>query len=111
MTPRLATSLLVAATVLLGTAACAPKRVDWVKPGADQDRDSMIEAECRSLARDKIERNYRLGELTEREHDVTGDSVLRQRLDRYDARKDINRLFENCMRQHGYRPVEREESK
>lgn len=104
-------AVLLPMLVLLVPAACAPKQVDWVKPGGDEDRAQTIEAECRSLARSKVERDYRLDELTQRDREIAGDSVLRRNLGRYDARQEIQRLFANCMREHGYRPVEREESK
>ena len=104
-------ALLPVLALLLVPAACAPKRVDWKKPGADDERTSRIEAECRSLARNEVERNYRLDEMTESDRGVGGDSVLRQRLNRYDANAEIKRRFESCMRENGYRAETREESK
>lgn len=104
------TLLLPVLALLLAPAACAPKRVDWSKPGADDERTSRIEAECRHLARDEVERNYRLDEMTQSDRGLGGDSVLRQRLSRYDANAEIKRRFESCMRENGYRPEMRDET-
>lgn len=100
--------LLLAAVA--GLAACtAPRSVTWSKPGVSDAKRQAVEAECRSYARSRVERDVRLAETTQSRSPIGGDE-LGTSMRRHEARQDLQRVFENCMRQQGYRPVTKEDT-
>lgn len=105
--------LLLLATLALGLAGCATRTAttEWVKPGVSEDERQSAITECRYNARDKVETAVGLQRLTDPDMPLASSTDIRQNLQRYDAERKIKRLFENCMREQGYRPVQSDAGK
>ena len=86
----------------LFVAACAPRPVDWHKPGATKEQWQRDRSACRLNARRQADKRFRqLGSevgspVYSTAHTLAKDMAV------LEARKEERRLFESCLKARGY---------
>ena len=94
------------AMILVTIAACAPKETGrWVRQGDSNDRYSQDSATCRSEAKRRAERDFQLDtqHLGRRDGDIFGRQSIEMDMARGDAARYQQQLYEECLRNMGYR--------
>lgn len=98
--------LTLAAVVLalvMTTGACTRRTpTTWQKSGAAQEDRNRDKINCRSLARRKVDREYRAETSEAGSGAYRASNTLSQTMNRYEAEKRQRALFEACLRSRGY---------
>ena len=98
--------LLLALFALL--ASCASKDTRWENDSVPASQWSQDESACRRIAARQADEDF--ASVEGRFSNARGSSgTAITDFDRMEARENRRRLFERCMRQHGYRLVKIEE--
>ncbi|MBL8660632.1 MAG: hypothetical protein JNM75_12845 [Rhodospirillales bacterium] len=95
---------------LLGfVAACAEKtRTSWENPNLPWEQWRVDQAECRKAAEERAERDFSLRQMESAPPSAySRNEPVVSSLNRFDAQRQIDRLFANCMTDRGYKQVER----
>ncbi len=91
---------------ILGGCAAKPSTI-WENPSVAREDWPLDNSECRRAARRKIEQEFGGSELDRAPDNLPGAQTYDRSVTRYDANRRQTQLFEDCMRQRGYRPMKR----
>lgn len=91
---------LFAGAVVVPLTACSV--TSWEKPGGSDDQLAFDRQECRSLARREIDRVLKRQPLPQADSGPLIGSEYDAAMARYDARRQSDRYFSNCMENKGY---------
>lgn len=97
------------ATVIVAASCAQPGK--WENPNLPWEEWSRIEADCRALAQEQAEREFRAtrqqsSTATTLSYDQGGQWL--SQMDRFDAQRRQQTLFERCMTNQGFRLVPRD---
>ncbi|MBC8339620.1 MAG: hypothetical protein ISR51_05275 [Rhodospirillales bacterium] len=87
----------------LSAAACATAPIAWDKPGASREEWERDQWDCRAKARREAEKHLRQQGPSFRSSGLNGTTLDRD-MSRHDARRDEQRMFEQCLKLRGYVP-------
>ncbi|MDA0305248.1 MAG: hypothetical protein O3B76_03045 [Proteobacteria bacterium] len=94
--------LLVAAFVMIIGGCTKRPPETWHKPGATQGDWNSDEINCRSLARRKVDREYRAEASQIGSGEYRSGATLTKTMNRYEAKKREQALFEACLKSRGF---------
>ena len=100
-TARPAAPTLLVLMALSLAAACAGT-TDWRKPAVPEERGKLDKGTCRSSARADAEREFRRSAGAVGSPVYGTDRALERDMAIFNARRDEQRLFENCLKGLGY---------
>lgn len=86
----------------LGLAAACAEPTSWRKASVTGERWARDKSTCRSLAREKTEKEFRRRAGTVGSPVYGTGRTFERNMAVFDARKDERRLFENCLKGLGY---------
>lgn len=82
----------------------------WENPTVPWEQWDRDRAECRLVARDEAERDYALGRQGGPAEDYSRTRPITAQVDRFEAQKREETLYERCLSARGYRRVQRTET-
>jgi hypothetical protein len=103
--------ILLIAAFALTIGACTKRQPEtWRKsgaapqatPGAIQNDWNSVRINCRSIARRKINREYRAEASQIGSGEYRGGATLSRTMNRYEAKKREQAMFEACLKSQGY---------
>ena len=86
--------------------ACAKSPVRLENPGVSAGQQSVDQANCRSRAKRKAEKEYAAAEPIPSGGGINTGAAFSTQISRYDAARRAQALYEACLKRLGYRPVE-----
>lgn len=86
--------------------ACAKSPVELENPGVSAGQQSVDQANCRSRAKRKAEKEYAAAEPMPSAGGFNTSAAFSSQISRYDASRRAQTLYEACLRRLGYRPAQ-----
>lgn len=81
----------------------------WEHPSLPWEKWEADRVECRLVARDEAERDFAIQQQRGAPDDYSRLRPLRTSVDRFEASQRQEQLYERCLRDRGYRRVQRDE--
>ena len=101
---RAGLGVLIFAAFVMTIGACTKRAAEtWQKPGTTQGDWNSDKINCRSLARRKVDREYRAEASQVGSDEYRVGTTLSRTMKRYDAKKREQALFENCLKSRGFK--------
>ena len=107
---KLRNAIVVAVATTFVVSACSGELFSWGGRRESTGQWPTENSTCRAYAKQKSEQEYALVQSSGPSIDYTRTTGYDRQIDRYDAGRRQQALFNSCMKQRGYRPVEAEKS-
>lgn len=91
--------------MLIAAASCSGGRVQWSNPALSESEQKAQKNQCYRLATEEVEKEMLAAGPDAGEAFGRGRTTLQTNMERYEAERRRQRLFERCMTAAGYRRV------